>query len=721
MSVKKLRPYRQLNRLLENESFEPTLSWGFRMAITATAPLIWGMATGQMDLARWIILTAECICWVELKGSFAQRMRILAGGTLIAVIFALLGAMVGHNLWLSVLLMAPVAFLSGLFKNLGDRGSGLALCVYVVFIFSNAYPVHTLPELEERSLLVVIGGAWNMLIGLLASAFIPAQEPYRRTIALIWKANVVLMREIGKGWDGASLRSNIREIYLKEKEVRAAIDHSLHFYETMAHQASKRDKEEYELAHLRKTTSLVATHIVAISEELDGIKIQEVEEDVRLKLSSTMRALADLMERMAVYVIMMKPEEELLVTSRLTRLHQSIAVLKDHPLPEDYKHLTAFRRIVQLFERAEKLMDSALSRLQTMGDDLPVYRSYSLVKTLFILHPAHWWRNIKLLFNFNTFTVNFALRAAAAATVAMFLYKWFNIERGFWLPFTVIIVLQPYFGATIKKAIDRVIGTVAGGIAGGILVQVPTGLYLQEAMLFTCFVLMVYFIRRRYSIAAFFITLNLVLIFNVETEVSPAIIAIRALATMGGAALAIIAGFALLPHWDRKWLPVHVTSAINCNYHYFTATFFSEGANWIRHKRSAESKNSNAFDSFNRYMSEPAIGRKSYKPFYQLITHNVRITRELNNIHLEQENRRDTIEPPTAAQQGKINDCLEWFNKVMLRVKHINADVDTELIEPSENYISPFCLTTHQELYLDKLLYELKAVHPIIGQLNLSE
>ena len=120
-------PYKRLNRLLEQETFEPALSWGLRMAVASMIPIIWGVANNQMDMVRWVVLTAECICWVELKGSLPQRVRILIGGTLLAVFFGVLGSITGPFLWVSVTLMLLVGFVAGLFKNLGDRGSGLAI------------------------------------------------------------------------------------------------------------------------------------------------------------------------------------------------------------------------------------------------------------------------------------------------------------------------------------------------------------------------------------------------------------------------------------------------------------------------------------------------------------------------------------------------------------------------------------------------------------------
>lgn len=703
--------YKRFNALIEQETYEPLFSWGLRMAIAATAPVIWGVATGNLEAASWITLTAECICWVELKGSFGQRIRVLTAGTILAILFALLGSITGTSIWLSILCMLGVGFISGLFKNLGDRGSGLAICVYVLFIIANAYPTHSFAELKERSLLILIGGVWNAFAGLIASAFMPAKQPYRRTIALIWRSIGDLIESIGHGWDNKTVRSSLRDIYLKEKEVRTAIDNSLHFYEAMAHQASKNDKHEYELAQVRKATALLSAHVIAISEELERISINDVSDSVRLKMHTVLRALQQAVERMGVYVVTLKPEEELLVSSRISRLNKILVLLKEHESFNSPEIEHSVKRTTHLAERSVKLIESCITRLQAVSDDQPVYRSYSLIKTVFILHPKHWLRNIRLLFNANTFTVRYAIRIAIAAAVAMYSYKWYHIDHGYWLPFTVIIVSQPYFGATFTKAIDRVLGTVLGGLAGGMFLRIPTGMYVKEIILFISFLMMVYFLRRRYSVAVFFITISLVLLFDVEDALNPMLIIIRAGATLGGALLAIIAGFALLPHWDKKWLPTHLAESVFNNYNYFLHTFYPSHTNqtWTRMKRLAESANSNAFDSFNRYMQEPGFRKKPYAVYYHIISHSVRITRDLNNINLEHEN--NPVPKDESVQEQRINLCLYWFRQNMALASKMAPEYKPKLLVINEDDIINRHMSFEQLLYLDRMIIELKAMH----------
>lgn len=712
-------PYKHVDKLIKNQTFEPTLSWGLRMAVSAVLPILWGIATGQMAKASWIVITAEVISWVELKGSFAQRLRVLLGGAFLAALFALLGGLTGKIIWLSVLAMLGVGFLAALFKNLGDRGSGLAICVQVLFVISNAYPPPDAGAMEERLILVLIGGLWTTLVGVAASVFEPNQQPFRRTIALIWRANAQLAEVIYKGWDGRSARSSIRDIFLKEKEIRTVIDNSFHFFETMAFQAQKTEKEKYHLVQLRKATALIAANLIAVSEELEQVRIKEVNPELRLKIYDALRVLGQALDRMGIFVINLKPEEKLLIESRILRLEKLIALLRDEEKNKPFPQLS---RVIQLLERTLKLIEVSQQRIRDLGEDAPVFQSYSLIETTMILHPQHWQRNLRLLFSFSGNTLRYAIRSAVAAALGVLVYKLFDINYGYWLPFTALIVVQPYFSATIKKAVDRVLGTLAGGIAGGVILMLSPTLIIKETILFLCFIMMVYFIRKRYAVAVFFITLSVVMLFDVEDRYNSSLIITRALSTVTGAVFGLVAGFLLLPTWDKKWLPVHLSEALSCNYQYFLATFFPKGiqaSEWTRFKRNAESKNSNAFDSFTRYMREPLAGKRYYLSFYQLINHSIRITRELNNIHLERESGEEPVQADQELYPQKcIEECLEYFHKNLHALERFQKGISRSA-RPRKlvrEEIPP--MTSQQVIHLEKLLIELKTLYENLGHIR---
>ncbi|MBS1783232.1 MAG: FUSC family protein [Bacteroidetes bacterium] len=706
-------PFKQLHILIQNENFEPLFAWGLRMAVTATVPIIWGVYNNRLQDASWITLVAECLCWIELKGSFAQRVRVLVGGAILTSLFAALGSVTANSLWLSVPAMILVGIISGLFKNLGDRGAGISVGVLVLFIISNAYPPLHQKDVWERLQLVAFGGAWTTFVGLSASLLTPAQRPYRRSIALIWRATSDLAITVLQGWDGKATRSTIRELYLKEKEVRSMLNNSFHFFETMAHQAKNEDSIRFQLAQLRKVAALVSANIVTISEELEEVRIKEIPTELRTKVHDALRALQQSLERMSAFVVNLKGEEELLIRSRLARLARMTELLKDQRTYFDNTTINMINRVILLLERSQKLMERGLEQLEMMGDDRSVFKSYSLMQTLWVLHPRHLFQNMKMLFNFKSNNARYGLRSALAAGFALFVYKWFHINHGYWLPFTVMIVMQPYFNATWKKAIDRVVGTLTGGLVGGLLIRLPTAMYAKELMLFLCFLFMVYFIRKRYSIAVFFITVSLVLLFDVEESINPMLIGIRAICTVSGALLAIIAGFTLLPTWDRYSLPTLFAEAVQGNYEYFMATLYlaKRPSAWTKNKRNAESKNSNAFDSFTRFTEEPGkSNKKRVIAFFQLLNHNVRITHELTNINLEFEHDHFKIEE-NHESTVLLEQCKEWFEKSLNLLQIIHPNL-TLLFTTNENTCQIISdLNKEQQRYAGKLLVELKALH----------
>jgi uncharacterized membrane protein YccC len=190
----------------------------------------------------------------------------------------------------------------------------------------------------------------------------------------------------------------------------------------------------------------------------------------------------------------------------------------------------------------------------------------------------------------------------------------------------------------------------------------------------------------------------------------------RAVCTVCGSLLAVVSGF-VLPTWDKKWLPSHLASAIKCNYDYFTATFFNPDINtsWLKNKRMAESNNSNVFDSFNRYMQDP--GKEKSAIYYDLITYNVRITRDLNNIHIEQDEKKTGTDLSNAAQQKRINECLHLYNIVMSYLPHLDLSLTTKLINYDEDTMPYIIMNKAQIVSLEKIIIELKAMQEDLNKL----
>jgi uncharacterized membrane protein YccC len=522
----------------------------------------------------------------------------------------------------------------------------------------------------------------------------------------------MLMEQISKGWDGKTVRSSTRDIYLAEKGVRTAIDTSFAFHERATHQlrGKEEDGAEFQLAQGRKSAALVAVNMIAIAEELEQLRVSNLDEALRIRLFNLMRSIQRAAERMSVLVLTRRSEEELLMRDALEGIRKQLITLEEYKKPESLHLSRIIRRVMQLGGRCLKMMERGIELLSSVSE-APVFRAYPVFKTIYVLHPRHWLRSVRLLFSFDSHTARYSVRIGVAAGLATGIYKWWHIDHGYWLPFTVIIVMQPYFIATFRKAIDRLTGTIAGGIVGGLLRLLPAGLHIKEIMLFFSAIAMVHFFRTQYRVSSFFITLNLVLLLSVYQELNEHLILLRAGMTIIGAIIAVAAGFLLLPNWDRKWLPRFMVEAVERNWSYFIHTFSTEHPNqraaWTRCKRQAEVSNSNAFDSFNRATQEPGGLKKDYATYYQFITHNVRITRELNNIHLEEEGKT-TAQPSVDSEAIMlIASCAQLFVSLLERIRGLTNKPIGNIAEfgMPDNLPS---MNAAQKLYLSRLQTELR-------------
>jgi len=681
------------------------------MAICGTVPIVWGFACHRLEDAVWVALIAEAISWMEMKGPFGWRVRILLTGALLAIFFSVLGMVSGLSIGLSVLAMFGVGFVATMLKNTSERASGLAICVYLPFIIFNAYPTHDLAAFWHRLLIIVIGAAWPVSVGIAWALFKPEEEPFRRQIALIWRSIAMLVETISRSGTEHE-RGRAGKLLEKENEVRATIDKSYEFYGHTADQVHQKDQKKYQLTQLRKTAALAGVNVIAMGEEMAHINVAELDESLRVKAATLFSAMKEAINCISIFIISLDPEEKLHAASHINRLRNLAELINEYQLPANEKAAAAIKRILHLTDRTSRLLESAMQRIEQMGEDVPVYKSYSFRKTASILRPNNFTKNLRGIFKLNMFTTRNALRSAIAVTAALLIAQLFRIDHGYWLPFSTMIIIQPYFGATFKRAMERVAGTLLGGIVGSLLLHLPAGLHLKEGVLFITFILMVYYLRKQYAIAAFVITLNLVLLFNLQEQFNNQLMITRALCTAGGAALAVIAGFALLPNWDKNWLPSHLAGAIKCNYEYFIATFYSHAPviNWTKHKRSVESKNSSVFDSFNRYMQEP--GKEKSEEYYDLITYNVRITRDLNTIHIEQDEKKQgqgPVQYATDVQQAKVAEAYKLFNELLTALKKLdNQKPRISVYESTAR--APFRLDDAQMISLEKLIIELKSM-----------
>lgn len=686
------------------------------MSLSLIGPLIWGIIMQKPHEAFWMAMAAQCISLIDMKGLVDHHLRLVITASFLCVVFGLIGTVMSQFPLLNIIIFFFIGFISGLFKNLGERGAGLALSIYQFYILTSAQSMSGVSDMDFRLKWISFGALWSILIQILSYFFVTSAMPYRRAIAKVWKNIAVLAETVGMGWDGFKKKKSIRDIYITEQKVIAAMSAAEEIF-LHAEESMQRDKKNTKaISYAFRSVNITSMYIIQMSEVLQEYDNKRIAKNIQIQIFSIFRSLQQVAERMAVYIHTLRPQEKAIIDTRFKRLKNTFQNLenyiKENNLEEYLSLIEKFRLPIQ---RIERVVNSTIKEIQKEAD-IPVYSSYSFIETLQILHPNYIKNNFKQLFDFNSLTTKYAVRLGIASSFAAFIAFMFFPNHGYWIILTTMLVTQPYFGATLKKGIERSIGTIAGIITGTFILWIGDSDWIRLLLIFFGAVYLVYFINRYYSLVSFFVTLLLVGLLSLSPSWDVDLLEWRIFATIIGSVIAISSGFLIAPIWDKKEFPKHLSQVLEVNYAYFRNTFYNgEAKPWLEMKSKAELANSIAFDSLNRTIKEPTIKKDfNSKRFFQLLTHFVRVTRELNNFN--EENSFEAPKIKIIEKENFIQLLHECDDNFRIIANYMEKEAIAQVAEECRYTYPVLGLkmntpSQRQWVYMQKLLLELQYIN----------
>ncbi|MDE1568162.1 FUSC family protein [Aquabacter sp. P-9] len=177
----------------------------------------------------------------------------------------------------------------------------------------------------------------------------------------------------------------------------------------------------------------------------------------------------------------------------------------------------------------------------------------SAVGLLAPLRPVLDWR---------TPLARHALRYGVVTAAAVVVFWLFPRPFGYWVPLTVTVVLKPTAALTVLRALQRVGGTLLGLGIGLLAMPWLTDLTLQLAFASTCFTLLLAVLPLNYGLAIVFLSAGLipyehVLFPGIDQDLG----ALRLLATLIGAGLALLGCHLLWPSYEHRGVPALLSAA----------------------------------------------------------------------------------------------------------------------------------------------------------------
>ena len=621
---------------LEEQRLQPDINRGLRATVGFMGAFL---ATAYWHLpieASFAAIAAQNIAMLDVRGSYPLRLSLLLVMTAIIAGSCWLGGMTGAHLPSALAAMALVVVLGGVWRHLSsDYGPSLAINSIFLLLLALAQSGGTATA-SQHFLAALGGGLWGVFVQVSLWPF-RAQHPLRRAVADSWLGLSDLLAAMApEGNQNHAARH--QRITAQEAALRTVLDQTsatLH----AAHAGGERPHLR-ELDELNQTAARFATRFVAFNAALETLMERPDFEALAPGFGPVLTSLTNLTRSTAVTVVSRQPSHLIAAEVRLRRLGNLIQALQDRLLSQTDRAPDA-TQLTFILQQVSGLLPPLAATLRATVDRANEHAAFSLE-----LFDLHTWtlRPLASALNFShrpdPALVRFTARLAVLEMAGVAAFKYLDLAHGYWLPLTVLVVLQPDYGSTRLRAGQRVIGTLAGSLLASILLWLSLPQAALIAAMGTTMFWFAFFLKRNYGYAVFFITLFVVLITETATKITFAFTGERLGVTAAGGLLALLAAQLFWPAWERKFFPANLARALRANRDYVrmlgdrlrAGGGYDAGA--IALKRAAEKANSLVFSSLQRMSGDPKAQQEGIEAAAALANGNQRLTRALTIVAL---------------------------------------------------------------------------------------
>ncbi len=621
---------------LERERLQPDLNRAARATVAFMGPLLaahWWQLPVEASFAA---LAAQNIAIIDVRGSYPLRFSLMLVMTAVLAGATWLGSITSTDLPLALCAVVLLMLAGGLWRHLStEYGPSLAISSVLLFLIALAHRDTALIA-SRHFLAVLAGGLWGVLVQVALWPF-RAQHPMRRTVADSWLALSDLLAAMAPD-EAAGADQRHRLIAERQTLLRTALDQAS--TAIAAATAGRTRPHLRQLDELNYVAARLATRLVAFNSSLETLMERPDFPALAPSIEPVLTSLTNTTRTIALTVVSRQPSHLAASEVRLLRLGNLLQALQDRVVSQT-RHAADGTQLQLVLHQIGTLLPAAGQALRATVERAGEHAAFSLelfdLKT-WTLRPLASALNLQ--WRPDSTLLRFIARATVLQLIGVAVFKYFDLARGYWLPLTTLVVLQPDYGATRLRAVQRVLGTLGGSLAASFLLWLSLPSAVLLAALAATMFGFAFWLKRNYPVAVFFITLFVVLITEVSSKVTIAFTLERLAATAAGGLLALLAAQLFWPVWERQRFPALLATALRANRDFLRvvgdriATGGSYDPTAIASKRAAEIANSMVFSSLQRMSGDPKNQQEDLEKAASLANGNQCLTRSLTVVAL---------------------------------------------------------------------------------------
>jgi uncharacterized membrane protein YccC len=685
----------------------PRPAWvaGLRAGFATIVPLAGGYLLG-VPTVNWMSLAGFNGSLNDRGGPYRTRAATMAAVTGGAAAAAALATLAHGHVAIALPLTLALGVLCSLARVWGNAGAGAGSAVLCTFLIALSAPVRGPGDAGTRAALIVAGGLWAMLLSLVLWPLQP-YRPVRRAVAACFRAladyvDDLAVRTAAGPHDPWDLR-------VQSVAVRTAIENGRAVIAGTRRGRPGESGRGERLLVLHEVADQVFAHLVALNDTLAAIPDAPRDQEFALRLAATLTAAAASLRGLAAAVEAESNPPPVPLGWNGSALLPSAA--RGSATSEDAVALHRSQAAALVDRIAEyAALGVATARGLESGRDAPEVDGIENVPP-----PLSALAQLRAILTPDSLVLRYALRVGLATTIAVALAAALGLRRDYWVTITVVIILQPYTGATSQKALQRLLGTVVGGILAALLgawFHQPAAILALAFVFVTCCVAL---LPVNYAVFSVFVTPAFVLL--AEASAGDWHLAeVRIVNTAIGGTLALLAARLFWPTPESSRLASYMAAALAANRDYLrvAATLARDSgpvnpAPLREARRAIGLAAANGEESFQRLLGEHRGPAEDLEPLMTFLTFTRRFAASVAALAL-------APVPPDAAALQAIQSFAEAairaFDDLIAAVAAARPPepLPAAALEPVRGELPPLLRAR-----LDRLARQLKSLHDAVA------
>lgn len=656
---------------------------GVRITLACVVPAIILAHFGILKEYFLFPLATSFVGLTDQPGPFIRRRNALILAIISFVIVAFISILIKHY---EPLVFVLIAVFGMLFTMIGVYGQRLAAVGSLSLVVMAIFLDHSMangPILKSMGIFLA-GCIWFFLVFLLVSRI----QPYKLAFQMVGENYLELAEFL-----------RIRARYYQEKPEFDKL-----FPQIIAKQIDIKNQQEATREIVFKTRTIVnestTTSRLLMMMFLNSLELHE-------KLMTSDSDYEKINRRFGKFKILPKIHDYLILLSEeITNIGiamQSGAkakpinnIKKEHQNLYEYyfnfrnqnltpENLEDFMILRLILIRVNEITDEINSIYKVFDQDISLAKSLSSGLDYQKFVPYQEKINLKVLKN-NLSIKSEHFRHAIRITLALligygFSYATFlGLGHTYWILITITAILKPSYSTTKTRNLWRLGGTVAGGVFAYVLLMFVDDSRILLTILFSSMILCFTFLRGKYLIAVFFMTIYVFLTFNFMHPGNVNIIfRDRLVDTFIAGIIAFIVSYLVLPVWQHSQNIDLMKESANSNIKYFESvmqylgtTEFKE-QNYRLARKDAMISLANLSDNFQRMISDPKTQQIRIETVHQFVTTSHLITAYIASLSQYAKYEKDY---PNI-------DIESWHTKILAELQRTEHILNQQKIDPT--------------------------------------